>query len=230
MTKLAIAAEVEKDKYEHHTVLKCWKCNADTGLELPPAVVSTDPHAQSLVDGVVHALSSARQSEVQAWEEEIAPCEHTRGLAQVTAAAHEPVEASGRAHCARCELKENLWLCLTCGSLGCGRQQFGGVSGNGHGLGHYEETGHPVSVKLGTITPEGGAGEDTRTSLSCRGGAYFIFIFADIYCYRCNDAKEDPNLAVHLAAFGINVKTQTKTEKSMTELVCPLTGGSVLVS
>ena len=43
--------------------------------------------------------------------------------------------------------------------------------------------------------------------------------FIDIYCYQCNDAKEDPNLAVHLASFGINVQTQTKTEKSMTELV-----------
>lgn len=64
----------------------------------------------------------------------------------------------GLAHCQKCDLKENLWLCLTCGSLGCGRQQFGGIGGNGHGLQHYEETRHPVSVKLGTITPEGGAG------------------------------------------------------------------------
>lgn len=67
--------------------------------------------------------------------------------------------AIGLAHCGKCELKENLWLCLTCGSLGCGRQQFGGIGGNGHGLMHFEETRHPVSVKLGTITPEGGAGE-----------------------------------------------------------------------
>ena len=65
---------------------------------------------------------------------------------------------AGLAHCTKCDLKENLWLCLTCGSLGCGRQQFGGLGGNGHGLQHYEETKHPVSVKLGTITPEGTAG------------------------------------------------------------------------
>jgi len=57
-------------------------------------------------------------------------------------------------------LKENLWLCLTCGSLGCGRQQFGGLGGNGHGLAHYKASGHAVSVKLGTITPEGGAGKE----------------------------------------------------------------------
>ena len=64
----------------------------------------------------------------------------------------------GLAHCQKCDLKENLWLCLTCGSLGCGRQQYAGLGGNGHGLQHYEETKHPVSVKLGTITPEGNAG------------------------------------------------------------------------
>ena len=67
----------------------------------------------------------------------------------------------GQAHCASCDLKENLWLCLTCGALGCGRAQYGGIGGNGHALNHYEATKHPVSVKLGTITPEGGAGKRT---------------------------------------------------------------------
>lgn len=42
---------------------------------------------------------------------------------------------------------------------------------------------------------------------------------ADIYCYLCNDAKQDPEIKAHLAAFGINVGSLTKTEKSMTELV-----------
>ena len=41
----------------------------------------------------------------------------------------------------------------------------------------------------------------------------------DVYCYACNDARLDHDLAAHLAAFGINIQTQTKTEKSMTELV-----------
>ena len=72
----------------------------------------------------------------------------------------------GLAHCSKCDLKENLWLCLACGSLGCGRQQFGGIGGNGHGLQHYEETHHPVSVKLGTITPEGHAGQCFSSLLS----------------------------------------------------------------
>lgn len=41
----------------------------------------------------------------------------------------------------------------------------------------------------------------------------------DIYCYICDDAKLDPDLAFHLGTFGIEVLGQTKTEKSMTELV-----------
>ncbi|TFK33774.1 ubiquitinyl hydrolase [Crucibulum laeve] len=192
MKKLAIVEEREEDKYEHATVIKCWKCDGEKGAEILGA--ASDSKAKTLIDGVMQSMSSARQSEVKAWEEEITPCEHTLTLEQIPAG-HIP--ASGLAHCSSCDLKENLWLCMICGSLGCGRQQFGGVSGNSHGLAHYESTGHGVSVKLGTITPEGGA---------------------DIYCYKCNDAKQDPAVAQHLATFGINVQTLTKTEKNMTEL------------
>lgn len=189
MTKLAIVEEREEDKYAHTIVLKSY----EDGLEHPE--LSADPLVQSLSDGVLKSLSSGRQSEISSWEEETTICEHTLTLEQL---ATGPIPASGLAHCSRCELKDNLWLCLTCGSLGCGRKQYGGApGGNGHGLNHFEETAHPVSVKLGTITPEGGA---------------------DIYCYVCNDSKLDPELALHLSTFGINVQTQTKTEKSMTEL------------
>lgn len=68
---------------------------------------------------------------------------------------------TGLATCAfeGCELTNNLWLCLICGSLGCGRQQFGGGGGNGHGVLHTETSGHAVAVKMGTIEPEGTAGE-----------------------------------------------------------------------
>ncbi|KIK70466.1 hypothetical protein GYMLUDRAFT_234930 [Collybiopsis luxurians FD-317 M1] len=186
MTKLAIVEEREEDKYEFITTVKCWKCEAE--------ISKNEPKINSLVSAVMQSLSSARQSEVQAWEEEILACEHTLTLSQHSTG---PIPAAGLAHCSSCDLKENLWLCLTCGSLGCGRQQYGGTGGNGHGLSHFDQSQHPISVKLGTITPEGNA---------------------DIYCYACNDAKLDPSLATHLAAFGINVATQQKTEKSMTEL------------
>ncbi|KAG8978502.1 hypothetical protein FRC05_010747 [Tulasnella sp. 425] len=189
MKKLAILEEREEDKYTHETTLKCWACG---GVELPD--LANEPKVRALVDGIMQSMSSGRQSEVKAWEEETTACEHTLMLEQVTS--HQ-TPASGLAQCGKCDLKENLWLCLTCGNLGCGRAQFGGIGGNGHGLAHFNETQHPVSVKLGTITAEG---------------------TADIYCYQCNDSKVDPGLATHLANFGINVLTQTKTEKSMAEL------------
>ena len=96
-----------------------------------------------------------------------------------------------------CDLKENLWLCLQCGNLGCGRAQFGGVGGNGHGLEHADAAAHSIAVKLGSITPEG---------------------TADVYCYQCNEERVDTDLAAHLAHWGINIAEREKTEKSLTEM------------
>ncbi|KAG7095273.1 hypothetical protein E1B28_006046 [Marasmius oreades] len=202
MTKVAIMEEREEDKYDYTTAIRCYKCNPD-GIAVPETELNDQPQIGNLMKDVMATQSSARKSEVQAWEEEILPCEHTLMLQQVQLSKEglEKVVGQG-AHCTSCSLTSNLWLCLTCGNLGCGRSQFGGVDGNSHGLAHFEMTRHtgevhPVSVKLGTITAEGSA---------------------DIYCYMCNDSKLDPELAKHLATFEIRVETQTKTEKSMTEL------------
>lgn len=96
-----------------------------------------------------------------------------------------------------CDLKENLWLCLECGNLGCGRSQFGGIGGNSHALAHSDLTSHGVAVKLGSITADG---------------------TADIYCYKCNEERTDPELATHLAHWGINLMERQKTEKSLMEM------------
>ncbi|KAF8628847.1 hypothetical protein AX17_005907 [Amanita inopinata Kibby_2008] len=200
MVKLAIVEENEKDKYDYVTTVKCWLCDPAEGRPVPEA--ANDPKIKSLTNTILSSLSSSRQSDIKSWEEEIHPCEHTLTLSQdVPASALDgrpiPIPDSASAHCWACYLTSNLWLCLTCGNLACGRKQFGGHDGNGHALTHFESTGHPVSVKLGTITPEGEA---------------------DIYCYACNDAKIDPDIATHLSTFGITLHTMKKTEKSMTEL------------
>lgn len=147
-----------------------------------------------IVAAVMETASSAKQSEVKAWEAELSSCKHLGDLVQETA---KKLEQSGLAHCSECGLTGNLWLCLTCGSLSCGRQQFGGVGGNGHALQHFHQTQHATAVKLGTIEPDG---------------------TADIYCYACDEERIDPQLATHLSNWGINVEQQTKTEKSLTEL------------
>ncbi|ORY56367.1 ubiquitin carboxyl-terminal hydrolase 14 [Pseudomassariella vexata] len=186
MTKLAISAETEADRYDVHTSAKCLSC--DTEIDL------FNPKIAPVIDGIMKANTFSRQEEVKAWEQELSTCEHTLMLQQ-----HESrkIESGDLGHCSKCELKENLWLCLECGNLGCGRAQFGGVGGNSHGLAHANESSHGVAVKLGSITPEG---------------------TADVYCYKCDDERVDNDLAPHLAHWGIILSDQVKTEKSLTEM------------
>ncbi|CAH8538755.1 unnamed protein product [Dicrocoelium dendriticum] len=45
--------------------------------------------------------------------------------------------------CADCCIRENLWICLICGRIGCGRY------GRKHAQRHFEETGHTFALELG---------------------------------------------------------------------------------
>ncbi|KAF7256711.1 hypothetical protein EG68_06452 [Paragonimus skrjabini miyazakii] len=45
--------------------------------------------------------------------------------------------------CADCCIRENLWICLICGRIGCGRY------GRKHAHRHFEETGHTFALELG---------------------------------------------------------------------------------
>ncbi|EXJ89583.1 ubiquitin thiolesterase [Capronia epimyces CBS 606.96] len=187
LTKLAITAETEEDKYETTTRVKCYACQSQD-------VDKASGKLPAVVDGVMKAMTFAKQEEVKAWEQEFVPCEHTLCLEQQPG---RRIESQHLGSCSRCDLKENLWLCLDCGNLGCGRAQLGGADGNSHGLGHATESGHAVAVKLGSITSEG---------------------HADVYCYKCNEERIDPELAKHLAHWGINVTEREKTEKSLMEM------------
>lgn len=56
--------------------------------------------------------------------------------------------------CAKCDKKDNLWLNLIDGMILCGRKNWDGSGGNNHAIEHYEQTKHPLAVKLGTITAD----------------------------------------------------------------------------
>jgi ubiquitin carboxyl-terminal hydrolase 5/13 len=187
MSKLAIAAETEEDRYDTKTQVNCYVCQVEN-------VDKAHLKLQAVVDGVMKAMTFARQEEVKAWEQEFTACEHTLCLEQQPS---KHIASQDLGQCSMCDLRENLWLCLECGNLGCGRAQFGGVGGNSHGLAHTDSSGHAVAVKLGSITPEGNA---------------------DIYCYKCNEERIDPELQAHLAHWGIILADRVQTEKSLAEL------------
>ncbi|KAJ9077576.1 ubiquitin C-terminal hydrolase Ubp14 [Entomophthora muscae] len=187
MTKLAIPGEEsEEEKYQIHYQPHCLTCNKDLSPE-------NNPKLADIIRNIESASSALHKSNVQAWEEARTSCEHVLCAEQFPDL--KPV--SNEVKCEGCDLKNNLWLCFTCGALGCGRRQYDGSGGNGHGLAHFQNTGHKVSVKLGTITPEGDA---------------------DVYCYGCDDERVDPELKEHLSKLGIHIHDQVKTEKSVTEL------------
>lgn len=148
----------------------------------------------SVVTAVMKANTFARQEEVKAWEQVYTSCEHILTLQQQPS---QQIQSGDLGHCSMCDLQENLWLCLECGNLGCGRAQYGGIKGQSHGLAHKESTGHAVAVKLGSITPEG---------------------TADVYCYACDEERIDDDLGPHLAHWGILLAERQKTEQSLTEM------------
>ncbi|RKF72332.1 Ubiquitin carboxyl-terminal hydrolase 14 [Golovinomyces cichoracearum] len=187
ISKISISAVSETDLYDYHTTVKCLSCNVgnlDKILE----------ERADIVDGILNANTYSKKEEVKAWEQVYTSCNHITNLHQEPS---RKIQSQHLGHCSLCDLQENLWLCLQCGNLGCGRAQFGGMKGNSHGLEHKNTSGHAVAVKLGSITPEG---------------------TADVYCYTCDEERIDNNLGAHLEHWGIILANRQKTEKSLTEM------------
>lgn len=171
-----------EDQYETTYAVWCQPC----GKEIPEG----DKFLEAQVQSLINTDSPFKKQSLAVWEIEIQPCEHTLTLQQ-------SVVNTNLLHCSNCQLSTNLWLCLTCGNTGCGRKNWDGTGGNGHGIGHFEQTGHPLVVKLGTVTAEGDA---------------------SLYCYSCNNDVRDEFLREHLIFLGIEVRNQKKTEKTVAEI------------
>lgn len=92
MSKLAIAAETEDDRYDTKTSVKCYEC----GLE---DMDRKNGKLQGVVDGIIKASTYARQAEVKAWEQEFSPCEHTLCLEQEAAREIESQGVCNLTHC-----------------------------------------------------------------------------------------------------------------------------------
>uniref|UniRef100_A0A667YQL2 Ubiquitin carboxyl-terminal hydrolase n=1 Tax=Myripristis murdjan TaxID=586833 RepID=A0A667YQL2_9TELE len=136
--------------------------------------------------GLMSADSVSHTLQVQQWDGEVRQeSRHAADLKQLDNGVKIP--PSGW-RCEVCDLQENLWMNLTDGKVLCGRRYFDGSGGNNHALLHFQQTGHPLAVKLGTITPDG----------------------ADVYSYDEDDMVLDPKLPEHLAHFGIDMMTMEK--------------------
>ncbi|XP_074752019.1 ubiquitin carboxyl-terminal hydrolase 5 isoform X6 [Athene noctua] len=200
-TRLAIGVEggfditEEKFEYDEDVKIVIFPEHLDIprdGLEGLPDMVRD--RIASAVEAILTADSASRKQEVQAWDGEVRRVsKHAFSLHQLQNDVRIPPCGW---KCSKCDMRENLWLNMTDGSILCGRRYFDGSGGNNHAVEHYRETGYPLAVKLGTITPDG----------------------ADVYSYDEDDMVLDPNLAEHLAHFGIDMLKMQKTDKTMTEL------------
>ncbi|XP_028984775.1 ubiquitin carboxyl-terminal hydrolase 5 isoform X1 [Betta splendens] len=198
-TRLAIGIEggfdVEQDQYEEDVKVVILPDRQEVTSEdlatMPDVVrerVSLSMAGIMAADSVSHAL------QVQQWDGEVRQeSRHAADLKQLDNGLKIP--PSGW-RCEVCDLQENLWMNLTDGKVLCGRRYFDGSGGNNHALLHFQETGYPLAVKLGTITPDG----------------------ADVYSYDEDDMVLDSKLPEHLSHFGIDMMTMEKTERTMTEL------------
>ncbi|SCU83958.1 LAMI_0C05534g1_1 [Lachancea mirantina] len=144
---------------------------------------------------ILDARSSSFAQASQSWQLEVKPCAHVRDFQLPTKEAPPKSEQA----CEECDLASNLWLCLHCGKLGCGRQQVG-IDGNSHALAHFQEHGsHPLAVKLGSLSNSS----------------------ADIYCYSCDDEVKFDNFeqwATILSHWGIDLSNKTAQEKTLIEM------------
>lgn len=56
--------------------------------------------------------------------------------------------------CSDCDATEGLWMCLSCGYIGCGRQQWRGdgsmAASHSHALHHYTRSGHAYAQNIET--------------------------------------------------------------------------------
>ena len=188
ITKLAIGkpggAEIEGEDYEEKIEVKCLVCKKILPYE-------KDDDIKNLVNSILNASSENEKKAQEEWELTICPCEHSNNLEQSEGIS---LDEKNLAKCKDCKLDKNLWLCLTCGNLACGRKETGG---NLHAIEHFKNTKHPLVVKFGTLAP------DQEASL---------------YCYACDNDVKDKNLEEHLKKLGIDLKKQKKTDKSITEM------------
>lgn len=91
-----------------------------------------------------------------------------------------------------CNLAANLYICLSCGYIGCGRLQYG-KEGNEHARMHYESTKHPRVAYIESI------GLDGRNNT---------------YCYECDSFVYNNNIREEIKKIGVDFSDVIQKVKS----------------
>jgi uncharacterized UBP type Zn finger protein len=98
--------------------------------------------------------------------------------------------------CQDCAISTNLWMCMTCGYLGCARRDYDGSGGNNHAIEHNKQTGHEVVIKIATVSKDKG----------------------DLWCYKCEGSAIDSKLKTHLGLFNLDPEKMLQTESTLSDL------------
>ncbi|SCU80354.1 LADA_0B06810g1_1 [Lachancea dasiensis] len=187
--KLEITEKSEDETYDVY-----WSLLDGSRILADYRAPNLDTKVLNKVNQILRAQSTNFQQMASSWQLEFRPCKHVESyeLPQGNA------ETIG-GNCAECSLTQNLWLCLHCGHLGCGRQQVG-IEGQSHALKHFENhPDHALAVKLGSLSNSS----------------------SDVYCYSCDDEVQIADLdkwVKLLAHWGINIQDKVAQEKTLVEL------------
>lgn len=194
--KLQVIETSEDDT--HNTI---WGLQRFNGENVPRTVLlkSTDSDISSTalekIEKILKAKSQDFEDKKNSWVLEISTCPHTENF-QIPSKPENTVNLN---QCSSCDLTQNLWLCLHCGNIGCGREQIG-IDGHSHALDHYRSNNnHPLAIKLGSLS----------------SSTY------DLYCYACDDETRFPdnvNLGSALQIYGINIQEKIADEKTLVQL------------
>lgn len=162
-------------------------------------------HAQNLVSYIIAATSVDTQ-EISAWEGDVREVDEnllTYPQQPVTLNEDGTPNYPDLTKCCilDCDKKDNLWINLGTGFVGCGRKYYDGTGGNNHGIEHFQKEGDAVarySIKIGTISSNLDA--------------------IDIYDMKDDKFVKDPIIIDHLKHWGIDPYKMSKTEKTITEM------------
>jgi len=202
-TKLAIGVEggfaFDGVSYEIERTYQIVVVEGEERFVYPYPDANLPTIVQLAVTAVLAQDDASKETEFKAWEDEYVVTKYADGLIQLDNGVRvSPNPADWK--CEHCGVRDNLWLNLSDGYIGGGRQMFDGSGGCGAALQHFQDTGgiFPLCVKLGTITPDG----------------------ADVFSYADDESDMviDPKLSEHLAHWGINMMAMKKTAKTMAEL------------